>query len=156
MVRICIFAVITAVVLVSSLGCGQQGAGNTPSGSTEQAATSPRESREPPTTTPEETTSEETTVLSGLECPNGNWVSGTIDYVVGAKGEKGNLVEVARRDFSKHIKEGDTVEIADRSRGRNAKATVRVIRDGRVVALIDYRRAGGGWLRDYYEACGSF
>ena len=98
MVRICIFAVITAVVLVSSFGCGQQGAGNTPSGSTEQAATSPRESREPPTTTPEETTSEETTVLSGLECPNGNWVSGTIDY----------------------------------------------------------RRAGGGWLRDYYEACGSF
>ncbi len=75
---------------------------------------------------------------------------------MGAKGEKGTPVEVARRDFSKHINEGDTLEIADRSSGQNAKATVRVIREGRVVALIEYRRAGGGWLRDYYEACGDF
>jgi hypothetical protein len=145
MVRIWIFA----VVFVSSFGCGQQGAGNTPSGSIEQT-TSPRESREPPTTT------EETTVLSGLVCPNGDAVARTLDYAMGAKGKKGNPVEIARREFSKKIREGDTVEIADRSRGQHAVATVRVIREGRVVALIEYRRAGGGWLQDYYEACATF
>jgi hypothetical protein len=74
-----IFAAITAaVVLVSSFGCGQQGASNTPSGSTEQATTSPTESPEPHATT-EETiiadeestqatqTTEETTALPSTE-----------------------------------------------------------------------------------------
>jgi hypothetical protein len=60
MVRICIFAAITAVVLVSAFGCGQQGAGNTPSGSTEQATTSPTESPEPHMTTEE-------TIIAGEE-----------------------------------------------------------------------------------------
>src|SRR5215213_1155471 len=124
MVRsIWIVAVMTVIVLLSSLGCGQ-GAGNTPSELTDRT-TSPGVPSGQPTTT-----SEETTVLSGLECPKGNWVSSFSDYVMGAKGEKGTPVEVARRDFSKHIKEGDTVEIADSSRGQNAKATVRVIREG--------------------------
>jgi hypothetical protein len=98
----------------------------------------------------------ETTVLNGLECANSGWVSVYGDYPIGAKGKKGDPVELARREFPKQIKEGDTVEIADPSRGQNAKATVRVIREGRVVALIKYRRVGGGWLRDYYEACGDF
>jgi hypothetical protein len=35
-------------------------------------------------------------------------------------------------------------------------ATVHVIREGLVVAYIEYRRAGGGWLQDYYEACVNF
>jgi hypothetical protein len=60
MVRICIFGAITAVVLVSPFGCGQQGASNTPSGSTEQATTSPTESPEPHTTTEE-------TIIAGEE-----------------------------------------------------------------------------------------
>ena len=37
--------------------------------------------------------------------------------------------------------------------------TVRVVRDGRVVALIHYkegRGSGGGWLLDSYEACAEF
>jgi hypothetical protein len=62
------------VVLVSSFGCGQQGASNTPSGSTEQATTSPTESPEPHATTeetiiadeestPPTQTTEETTAL---------------------------------------------------------------------------------------------
>jgi hypothetical protein len=94
MVRLWNFAVITAVVLVSSFGCGQQDAGNAPSGSTEQT-TSPGESREPPTTT------EETTILSGLVCPSDKALARTLDYAMGAKGEKGNPVEIARREFSK-------------------------------------------------------
>jgi hypothetical protein len=94
--------------------------------------------------------------LHGAACPSGIWVAGFTDYVMGAKGKKGTPVEVARREFSKKIEEGDTVEIADRSKGQNAKATVRVIREGQVVARIEYRRAGGGWLQDYYEACNDF
>jgi hypothetical protein len=135
MVRICIFAVITAVVVVSSFGCGQQGAGNTPSGSTEQATTSPTESPEPPSTT-----SEATAIpieLGVLECPNGNVIGRIIDHAE-PKGKKGTPVEIARREFSMKIREGDTVEIADRSSAQYTTATVRVIREGQVVALIEY------------------
>ncbi len=154
MVRICIFAVITAVVLVASFGCGQQqGAGNTPSGSTVQATTSPTESPEPPSTT-----SEATAIpieLGVLECPNGNVIGRIIDHSE-PKGKKGTPVEIARREFSKKIREGDTVEIADRSSGQYTTATVRVIREGRVVTLIEYWRAGGGWLQNSYDACATF
>jgi hypothetical protein len=49
------------------------------------------------------------------------------------------------------------VRICDRSGGgRNAAATVGVIREGRLVARIEYRRAGGGWLKDYSEYCANF
>lgn len=98
----------------------------------------------------------ETTLSNGLECASSGLVSGSADYAAGAKGAMGNPVEVARRQFSEKIKEGDAVEIADRSRGQNAGATVRVIREGRVLALIEYRRGGGGWLQDHYKACGDF
>jgi hypothetical protein len=148
MVRSWIFAVMSVVALVSSLGCAQ-GAGNAPSDSREQT-TSLGESTEQPTTTTEDT------ILHGAACPSGIWVAGFTDYVMGAKGKKGTPVEVARREFSKKIEESDTVEMADRSKGQNAKATVRVIREGRLVARIEYSRAGGGWLQDYYEACNDF
>lgn len=148
MERIWIFAVMTVVVLYCSVGCGQQGAGDSSSAPTGKT-TAPGE---------QATTTEETTVLGGLQCPTGQWVSGVTDYVMGAKGEKGNPVAIARRQFSKEdavpkIQEDDTVELAESPRGRNATATVRVIRDSRVVALIEYRRSGGGWLQDHYEAC---
>jgi hypothetical protein len=149
MVRIWIVAVLSVVALVSSLGCAQ-GAGNAPSDPTERAASPGGESSEQPTTTTEDT------ILHGAACPSGIWVAGFTDYVMGAKGKKGNPVELARREFSKKIEESDTVEMADRSKGQNAKATVRVIREGRLVARIEYSRAGGGWLQDYYEACNDF
>ena len=152
MVRIWGFAVITAVVLISSFGCGQQGAGNAPSDSAEQT-TSPRESSRPPTTT---TTEVETTTPSGLVCPSANIDARVLDAARGAKGEKRNPVEIARREFSKKIREGDAVEMAGRTRGQHAVATVHVIREGRIVAVIEYRRAGGGWLQEYYEACANF
>ncbi len=136
-----------ASVMMVVAGCGQD-AGNTPSGSAD-LTTSPGRSGE------RATTAEQTASDNGLECPGGMGVGGFFDYAPGAKGEKANPVELARRDFSKQIDEGDTVEIADRPRGRNAR-TVRVVRDGRVVALIEYRRAGGGWLQDHYEACANF
>jgi hypothetical protein len=152
-----IIAVMTAVMLVSYIGCGQQGAGNSPSGSTEQT-TSPGESREPPTTT------EETTVLGRLDCPYNSTEGAVYDYALGI-GEKASPVEQARRKFSKRIEEGDKVEIAEHPGGPTVGyygeelRTVRVVRDGRVVALIHYKEgggSGGGWLLDSYEACSDF
>ena len=84
MACICIFTVITAVVLVSSFGCGQQGASNTPSGSTKEV-TLPRESPEPTTTTGTTTIPG---MLGALEYPTGMAVSGITDYVMGAKGRR--------------------------------------------------------------------
>jgi hypothetical protein len=152
MVRVWSVAVMIVVVLVSSLGCGQ-GVGDTPSGPTPRTPST----TEPPKTTSEQTASEKTRTLGGLECPNGLAVSGVYDYVEGAKGKKGPPVELARREFSKHIEEGDTVRMGERSAGgRNAAATVGVIREGRLVARIEYRHAGGGWLKDYSEYCANF
>lgn len=87
-----------------------------------------------------------------MGCRGDTGVSGVVDYAPGTKGEEARPVELARRDFSKEIEEGDQVVS---ERGRNA-ATVRVVRDGRVVAIIHYRRARGGWLYDHYDACSDF
>jgi hypothetical protein len=90
-----------------------------------------------------------------LQCPDYSTVGAVFDYALGT-GEKASPVEQARRRFSKHIEEGDKVEIADRPGGPN-KRTVRVVRDGRVVALIYYSRGtGGGWLLKSYDACSEF
>ena len=78
----------------------------------------------------------------------------TVDYASGAKGKKGDPVEIARREFPKKIREGDTI-VAERSRNPYPMTTVRVIREGRVVAIIKYTRAGGGWLKEDYMLCTS-
>jgi hypothetical protein len=64
---------------------------------------------------------------------------GVFDYALGAKGGKASPIELTRRDFSKQVDEGDTVEMANRPRGRNAR-TVRVLRDGREWPVYT-----GGW-----------
>ena len=141
------------------VGCAQ-GAANAPSGSTD-LTTSPGRSGEQATTAEQTTTYTE---MRGLECPEYSQEGAVFDYAQGI-GEKASPVEQARRRFSKRIEEGDTVEIADDQGGTTVGyygeelRTVRVVRDGRVVALMHYkegRGAGGGWLLDYYEACGEF
>ncbi len=101
-------------------------------------------------------TTEEPTFDNELECPSGMAVSGLLDYAPGAEGEKASPVELARRDFSEQIEEGDDVGLAAATRYGGAVKTVRVVRNGRIVALIDYQRAGAGWLRGSYEACAGF
>jgi hypothetical protein len=90
-----------------------------------------------------------------LECEGGMAVSGGPQYAPGIKGKRGNLVEIIRRSFSNQIKDGDTVEFAGYTESRDYR-TVRVVRDGRVIAKVVYFREGEGWLQDHYEACGSF
>jgi len=98
-----------------------------------------------------------------LECRQDSTEGAIFDYALGI-GEKANPVEQARRRFSKRIEEGDKVEIAERQGdptvgyyGEELR-TVRVVRDGRVVALMFYKEGtdNGGWLLDSYEACGEF
>jgi hypothetical protein len=137
---------VSGFVMMVVVGCGQ-GGGNTPSGSTD-LTTSAGRSGERATTTEQPTYVE----MHGLQCRSDAMNAAIFDYAVGAKGEKASPVELAQGDFSKSIEEGDTVEIADRPEGTHMR-TVGVVRDGRVVALIKYRRVGGGWVLESYEAC---
>jgi hypothetical protein len=91
-----------------------------------------------------------------LECPSGMAVGGEDGYYApGAKGEKGNPVDMTRRRFSEEIEEGDVVEVAGYPESRGER-TVRVVREGRVVAVIEYLRESGGWLGGGYSACAGF
>lgn len=90
-----------------------------------------------------------------LECKGGMAVSGMAEYASGVKGKKGDPVEIARREFSRHIRDGDQVELAGYPESRKYR-TVRVVRGGRVIAKVVYFREGKGWLQDHYEACANF
>ncbi len=90
-----------------------------------------------------------------LECQGGTAVSGSAEFAPGAKGKKGDPVQITRRQFSDRIEDDDTVELAGYPKSREYR-TVRVVRDGRVVANVVYFRDGKGWLQDHYEACGGF
>ena len=90
-----------------------------------------------------------------LECEGPKAVSGGPQYALGGGGKKGDPVEITRRSFSDHIRDSDTVELAGYPESKEHR-TVRVVRDGRVVAAVVYFREGKGWLQDHYEACESF
>jgi hypothetical protein len=91
-----------------------------------------------------------------LECPSGMAVGGEDGvYARGAKGEKGDPVELVRRRFSEEIESGDVVEVASYPKSREQR-TVRVVREGRVVAVVEYFRESGGWLDSGYSACAGF
>lgn len=96
-----------------------------------------------------------TTFDNGLECPGGMAVSGIGDFAPGAEGKEADPVEQTRRAFSGQIREGDRVGLSTTPQ-RGDQRTVRVVREGRTVALIVYRHAGGGWLMDSYDACAGF
>jgi hypothetical protein len=70
-------------------------------------------------------------------------------------GRKGDPVELARRTFAGSLREGDVVEIAGNPESRDEK-TVRVVRDGRVVATVTYFRSTSGWFGDVVDACAGF
>lgn len=87
-----------------------------------------------------------------LEC--GSIVEGVTDYVEGAGGERGDPVDLARARFDQvtHLGADDVVEIAGYP--QDPQPTVRLVRDGRVVATIAYDAAGqGGWLEDTFSRC---
>jgi hypothetical protein len=153
MKRLVLIAV-TGFVIVAAR-CGQ-GTGNTSSGSTEPT-TSPGS---PGATSAEQTSSFYRIPVSShhgvLECADRSTNGAVYDHAKGI-GEKASPGEQTRRRFSRRIEEDDKVEIADDLGGPNKGyygeelKTVRVLRDGRVVAPCSTRRVSkaegaGPWV----------
>ncbi len=91
-----------------------------------------------------------------LECPGGMSVSsGGGLYTPGTKGKKEDPVGLVRRRFSKELAKGDVVETAGFPASEGVK-TVRATRDGKVMAVFEYRRTKGGWIENGYSACAGF
>src|SRR5215207_2307628 len=149
---------VTGCLMMVAVGCAQ-GAGNPSSGSKDLSSSAARSDER--ATTAEQTTSHEE-VYATRQCTSNVKTGGTFEYAPGPGGdpsgapeEKVSPVEQVRQThhFAKHIKEGDTVEIADQPRAPNKRVVV-VVRDGRVVARFDYGRVGGsGWRLGDYKAC---
>ena len=78
-------------------------------------------------------------------------VNGSIDYVEGAKGRKGDPVAIARQQIT-GLRAGD--EVGRAGYRRSDAPEVRVVRDGKVVAVATYASDGaGGWLIGDTTAC---
>jgi len=90
-----------------------------------------------------------------LECKGGVAVGGGPQYAAGAAGKRGDPVEMVRRGLSDRLREGDTVELAGYPKSGDSK-TVRVVRDGRVVARVVFFADSGGWLEDSASNCAGF
>ena len=90
-----------------------------------------------------------------LECRGGMAVGGGPQYAAGAEGKKGDVVEMVRRGLSDRLREGDTVELAGYPKSRDSR-TVRVVREGRVVAAVAFFADSGGWLEDSTSNCAGF
>ena len=93
-----------------------------------------------------------------LECPGGEAVSSS-GGLLSSDSEPGrdeSPVEQTREFFSDQLEPGDTVELAGYPERRRHK-TVRVVRDGGVLAVVEYPwDSGGGWYQDGYSACAEF
>ncbi len=91
-----------------------------------------------------------------MECPGGRAVGSSGGYLApGAKGAKRDPVAFVRRRFSDQLEEDDIVEAAGYPESQDGK-TVRAVRDGRVIAVFEYRREASGWFEDGYSACEGF
>ena len=86
-----------------------------------------------------------------LTCPDR--VIGITDYVEGAEGERGDLIAALRRHVT-GLRADDLVTRAGYPVSQNRK--VRVVREGRVVAVATYEPAGpDAWLLGVFAVCGS-
>ena len=91
-----------------------------------------------------------------LDCPRGKLAGGMGPYSEEEMREqKGDSVDLLRRELSGSLREGDVVEIAGNTQSRDEK-TVRVVRDGEVVANAHYMRVSDGWLGGLTENCAKF
>jgi hypothetical protein len=93
-----------------------------------------------------------------LECPGGEAVSssGGLLGPDSESGQDGSPVEQTREFFSDQLEPSDTVELAGYPEIKRHR-TVRVVRDGNVLAVVEYPwGSGGGWYQDEYSACTEF
>lgn len=81
-------------------------------------------------------------------------VEGVSDYAEGATGEHGDPVDLARTRFEQvtDVRADDVIEVAGYP--EDDLRTVRLVRDGRVIATISFSASGrGGWLEDTFARC---
>ncbi len=93
-----------------------------------------------------------------LDCraPAGGGETGTMSVIYDfptAPGERGDPAELARSHFG-WADSGDIIEPAGYPEADDGGPLIRVVRDGRVVAIASYAADGqGGWLLGYEELC---
>jgi hypothetical protein len=92
-----------------------------------------------------------------LQCSDGRAMgsSGPSHGGESPEGEKGSLPALARRAFSESLQPGDVVEGAGYPEARERRS-VRVVRDGKVVAMLDFQPSPEGWSPGSYTACLNF
>jgi len=93
---------------------------------------------------------------ASVECAPGDGATiGIMDHVSDATGQQGDPVDLTRTLLAAQLRSGDNVEHAGYPDTVNAK--VRVVRDGKVIAVVRWTAAqDGGWLPDETQECGSF
>ncbi|HEX5824373.1 MAG TPA: hypothetical protein VFY18_07955 [Candidatus Limnocylindrales bacterium] len=86
------------------------------------------------------------------DCASGSGTAGITDYAEGATGPRGSVLDVARLEL-RGLDPGDIVERAGYPAAID-DVLVRVVRGGRVVAVIKYLDDGhGGWLVGETRTC---
>ena len=93
-------------------------------------------------------------LYASFECDStsGGSTTGSADYVQGATGPKGALLDVARSEL-RGLQPSDVVERAGYPKAAGTQ-WVRVVRDGHVVTLVGYLDDGhGGWLIGQTGSC---
>ena len=90
-----------------------------------------------------------------LECPRGRSKKIGPYTKEETREQKGTPVEVFRRTNAGSLLEGDVVEAAGNTQSAEER-TVRVVRDGRVVATPHYLKFSGGWMEATDDSCAGF
>jgi hypothetical protein len=87
-----------------------------------------------------------------LGCNNGSGTTGIVDYAEDARGRQGSVLDVARMEL-RGLRAGDLVEPAGYPTAAGERL-VRVVRAGRIVAVLAYADDGhGGWLIGTTRMC---
>ena len=121
------------LLVVIAAGCGQEG---------NEPAAQETETGPPPAST-------QPTSDTRLDCADPTVMQ--VDHFSDAGGNPDPAQAVVAQ-LGKQVRPNDLLEPADSGAGK----LVRVIRDGKVVAIVHLMRADGGWLVDQVEMCPDF
>lgn len=134
------WALVGALVLVLTSGCGSESSEPGAQGTT---TTPPPASTEPAMTE---------TVRGDLKPDCADPTVMQVDHFSDVGGNP-DPVKAARSQLGKQVRATDVVERVDTTEGKPA---VRVVRSGKLVAIVHLMTAEGGWLVDQVEMCPDF
>lgn len=93
--------------------------------------------------------------LDDLECSGrGTFAAPAPLYEVGVEGLRGDVLLTARRQLEEGYRVRATDEIILAGMRDEGTAVILVLREDRLVAVVDYWREGDGWLRGDTVGCG--